>query len=79
MPDPKSHSPAYQDGFKAGQEWAEDNTKSMGDRLLNDDDYAAGCAAGAGQWLAMHGPSSGILRGSHRKPERPKVGNHDPS
>lgn len=73
----ETHSPAYQDGFKAGQKWAEDNTKSMGDRLLDEDDYAAGCAAGAGRWLATHGPSSGLLQGGHRRPQRPKAGNPD--
>ena len=74
---PEPQSQAYRDGFKAGQEWAADNTKSMGDRLLEDDDYAAGCAAGAGRWLAMHGPSSGILQGGHRRPEQSKARYHD--
>ena len=74
---PESKSSAYQDGFKAGQEWAADNSRSMGERLLDDDEYAAGCAAGAGQWLAMHGPSSGILQGGHRRPEKSKSENSD--
>ena len=55
-------SQAYRDGLTAGRRWAEDNSRSMGERLLHDNEYAAGCAAGAAEWIAVYGTAQHAAR-----------------